>query len=233
MARRRRPIPRVIHAEQRRGGQCRACCTSDRAGAKAATEKEDAAITDITTNAWSIYGPNKPNRTNFLGFLISPRPLLASASESENRRKMGRARRLFRARHTDGWMKPPRFEIGTLVKCKIDDTWAQGRVVAHKYEEPKTVFNPSLSLSRLLARCHSLGFARVHTHTCACSFASTCSLALILARSLSLACSLRLARLLARCQPLALACTLDAHPLSQQTEPLTCPGIKSSSRMGG
>ena len=51
---------------------------------------------------------------------------------------MGRARRLFRARHTEGWRAPcstPRFDVGTDVYCNYEENWARGVVVAHHYRE--------------------------------------------------------------------------------------------------
>ena len=51
---------------------------------------------------------------------------------------MGRARRLFRARHSKAWRVPsgpPRFDVGTVVYCNYEENWARGVVVAHHYRE--------------------------------------------------------------------------------------------------
>jgi len=49
---------------------------------------------------------------------------------------MGRARRLYRGRHSDGWLAVPRFEVGSDVYCKYQGCWTKGRVVAHHWKDP-------------------------------------------------------------------------------------------------
>lgn len=46
---------------------------------------------------------------------------------------MGRARRLFRGRHNDGWRKTPRFELGAEVYCNYQGLWTRGVVACHHY----------------------------------------------------------------------------------------------------
>ena len=60
-----------------------------------------------------------------------------AAKASPAKSTMGRARRLYRGRHNDGWLAPPRFEVGAHVYCKFQDCWIKGHVVAHHWEHPE------------------------------------------------------------------------------------------------
>jgi len=76
---------------------------------------------------------------------------------------MGRARRIFRGRHNDGWRKPPRFELGAEVYCNYLGLWTRGFVVRHHY---RLTDGTSAVYQVRLEGCGRLIYAPVDDDTC-------------------------------------------------------------------